>query len=382
MYGDTFDFINGQSPINMNMDIPRQPMINNQFVTNTIPKPEVQVVKSETAYSIPITGTKSGQKAIIKIDNSIDTEKKRSSKSSSKKEENLYSPMGKEAVINGNEITTRSNGEVVEDIPTINTYFETASMIKQSMDQIDTVMIDIKKELDDVRRSRTLKSKYNVMVGLAGNLSDLMNARISAIKELNNCISKSNDMDYKRQKDRKEAMMGAGGGDELAVMNLYKSMVSDPGVVLGQAGQKIPDYMIKQMQQQMNGGVTNGMANVSGIVRGTESTPINNNNMPFDPTQDQGYINYMANMPPAMNALLMEQNPDIKEVVVFDASTGAKWFQVMNTKTNQVIPNMQVTDQMFMEDTTLNIKNRTAQNINLGKVYPLVVINDNVTSKY
>lgn len=381
MYGDTFDFINGQSPINMNMDTPRQSMINNQFVTNTIPKPEVQVVKSETAYSIPIAGTKSGQKATIKIDDNIDTEKKRSSKSN-KKEENLHSPMGKEAVINGNEITTRSNGEVVEDIPTINTYFETASMIKQSMDQIDTVMIDIKKELDDVRRSRTLKSKYNVMVGLAGNLSDLMNARISAIKELNNCISKSNDMDYKRQKDRKEAMMGAGGGDELAVMNLYKTMVSDPGIVLGQAGQKIPDYMIKQMQQQMNGGVTNGMANVSGIVRGTESTPINNNNMSFDPTQDQGYINYMANMPPAMNALLMEQNPDIKEVVVFDASTGAKWFQVMNTKTNQVIPNMQVTDQMFMEDTTLNIKNRTAQNINLGKVYPLVVINDNVTSKY
>lgn len=377
MYGNTFDFT-GQPPVNMNMDTPRQPIANNQFVTNTVPKPEVQVTASNSGYKIPITGTKEGDKATITIDNGIDPaiEKKKSSKSSNSKKEDLPSPMGKTAVIDGN-----LKGEVVEDLPTINTYFETASMIKQSMDQIDTVMVDIKKELDDVRRSRTLKSKYNVMVGLAGNLSDLMNARISAIKELNNCISKSNDMDYKRQKDRKEAMMGSNSGDELAVMNLYRSIVSDPNITLGQAGQKIPDYMIRQMQQQMNGG-QNGVASVSGIVRSPESNPVNSNSMPFDPMQDQGYINYMANMPPAMNALLMEQNPDVKEVVVFDASTGAKWFQVMNTKTNQVIPNMQVTDQMFMEDTTLNIKNRTAQNINLGKVYPLVVINDNVTSKY
>jgi hypothetical protein len=371
MYGNqnTFDFVS--QPVNMNIGIPQQQIMpNNQ--SRPIEQP-VQVSSSGSCYKFPVIkedNSETAKKMLVKIDNDIDLSSSTKKKGKSRKSENnesLYCPMGQ---VNTNEIV---KGEVVEDLPTINTYFETAGMIKQSMDQIDTVIGDVKRELDDVRNSRTLKSKYNIIVGLAGNLSDLMNARISAIKELNNCISKSNDMDYKRQKDRKEAMSGAGSGDELAVMNLYRSIVQDPNIVLGQAGQKIPDYMVQQMQQQTPNVV-------SGIVRATDTPSAGMT--AFDPTQDQGYINYMANMPASMNALLMEQNPDIKEVVVFDASTGAKWFQVMNMKTNQVIPNMQVTDQMFMEDTTLNIKNRTAQNINLGKTYPLVVINDNVSSQY
>ena len=369
MFGDTFDFV-GQPPVNMNMGIPIQPVMPQQqmYTPPVYNEPEVTVTGGG-AYKIPMTDPNRPDKSAIKVDNETSVvEKKKSNRS-------------KKETVNSNEIIKASNTEVVEDVPTINTYFETAGMIKQAMDQIDTVLVEVKQELDNVRQSRTLKSKYNVMVGLSGNLSDLMNAKINAIKELNNCISKSNDMDYKKQKDRKDAMMGAGSGDELAVMNMYKNIVNDPMITLGQAGQRLPDYMIQQLQQQ----VTPSNA-VSGIVRaGGGEVPVNATGgsvSTFDPTQDTGYINYMANMPASMNALLMEQNPDIKEVVVFDASTGAKWFQVMNTKTNQVIPNMQVTDQMFMEDTTLNIKNKTAQNLNLGKVYPLVVINDNVTSQY
>ncbi len=368
MYGDTFDFI-GQPAVNMNMGIPMQPVIPQQQIYESYNNEPEVTVTGGGAYKIPVIDPDRPEKSTVKIDNEpVVTDKKKSNRS-------------KKETINSNEIIKASNTEVVEDIPTINTYFETAGMIKQAMDQIDTVLVEVKQELDNVRQSRTLKSKYNVMVGLSGNLSDLMNAKINAIKELNNCISKSNDMDYKKQKDRKDSMMNS-GADELAVMNMYKNIVNDPMITLGQAGQRLPDYMVQQLQQQMT-----PSNSVSGIVRangGEVSMNATGGSVvpSFDPTQDAGYINYMANMPASMNALLMEQNPDIKEVVVFDASTGAKWFQVMNTKTNQVIPNMQVTDQMFMEDTTLNIKNRTAQNLNLGKVYPLVVINDNVTSQY
>ena len=272
-------------------------------------------------------------------------------------------------------------GEIVEDMPTINTYFETAGMIKQSMDQIDVVMSDLKREFDEVRHSRTLKNKYNTIVGLAGNMANLAEARISAIKELNNCISKSNDMDYKRLKDRRDAMAGAGSGDEKAVMDFYRAIVADPNLVLGQPGQRIPDNLVQQVQNQMmppmppQGNVT------SGIIRAPQDNMAAQNQM-ADLTQDSGYINYMANMPASMGNILMEQNPDVQECVVFDASTGAKWFQVMNVKTGQPIPNMQITDQMFMEDTVLNPKTKTAQNTNLGKSYPLIIINDNVTQNY
>jgi hypothetical protein len=187
-------------------------------------------------------------------------------------------------------------------------------------------------------------------------------------------------MDYKRLKDRRDAMAGAGSGDEKAVMDFYRSIVADPNLVLGQPGQRIPDNLVQQVQNQMM--PMQPQANVtSGIIRAPQDNVAAQNQM-SDLAHDSGYINYMANMPASMGNILIEQNPDVQECVVFDASTGAKWFQVMNVKTGQPIPNMQITDQMFMEDTVLNPKTKTAQNTNLGKSYPLIIINDNVTQNY
>ena len=241
----------------------------------------------------------------------------------------------------------RAEGEVV-DTPTINTYFETASMIKNAMDQIDAVANDIKLELDAVRQSRTLKSKYTTVVGLAGNLSDLLNAKVNAIKELNNCISKSNDMDYRKEKDRREAV-GNQNSDDRAIMDLYRNIMSS--------------------QQMLNSNPAS--METTGIIRGS-----GNNDT------DQGYLNYMANMSPDLMNIMYDQNPDIKECVIFDASTGAKWFQIMNVKTGQPVPGAQAHSALFMEDTVLDIKNKIAKNSNINETYPIIILNENITHEY
>lgn len=344
----------------------QQPYYNYPPQPQKEPEPEIKVDIGSGLNFTTVKDTETSNKMVVHSDLPIDTTP---AKKSSKKKSSSNNQVTD--IVKAPEDTA-----IVEDIPTINTYLETAGMIKQSMDQIDTVMIDLKREFDEVRNSRTMKNKYNTIVGLAGNMADLAEARISAIKELNNCISKSNDMDYKRLKDRRDAMVSS-AGDEKAVMDFYRAIVADPNLVLGQPGQRVPDNLIQQVQAQMmppQGNVA------SGIIRAPEDNAMQAQMAGL--TQDAGYVNYMANMPASMGNILMEQNPDIQECVVFDASTGGKWFQVMNVKTGQPIPNMQITDQMFMEDTVLNPKTKTAQNINLGKTYPLVIINDNVTSNY
>lgn len=254
--------------------------------------------------------------------------------------------------VNDNEIV-RAEG-VVEDKPTISSYFETASLLKNTIDQVDMVAGEVKRELDSVRNSRTFKNKYNTMVGLTSNLSDLLNAKISAIKEMNNCISKSNDLDYKIKKDRKDAE--AGLGDDKMIMDLYQKFVQNP---INMQQQPVP---------MQSGGPLN-------IVRAPEPGAAAGQT-------DQGYLNYLANMTPEQNMMLMEQNPDIKQCVVFDASTGNRWFQVMNTKTGQPIPNAPTLDPMFLEDITLDTKNMIAKNTNLAQTYPLVILNNDVTKEY
>ena len=54
----------------------------------------------------------------------------------------------------------------------------------------------------------------------------------------------------------------------------------------------------------------------------------------------------------------------------------------MDVSTGQVIPNVPVMDNRFMEDTFLDLKNKIAKNNNLHESYPIVVINEGITKEY
>lgn len=256
-------------------------------------------------------------------------------------------------------VKAKTETGTVEDTNTISSYYETSMMLANAMQQIDTVANDIKQELDTVRTSRTLHNKYNTVVGLASNLSDLFEAKVGAIKELNNCITKSNDLDYKRAKDRKDAEGAA--NDDKRIMDLYTAFVKNP-------------MANSSMSSALGPTASDNLYNIDMVK--VADQPVGS----FNP--DKNFTNYVANMTPEQNAMLYEQNPNIKQCVVFDSSTGNKWFQVMNTETGQVIPNAPVHDSMFMSDTTIDIKNHIAKNINLNETYPLVIINDDITKNY
>ena len=98
---------------------------------------------------------------------------------------------------------------------------------------------------------------------------------------------------------------------------------------------------------------------------------------------DQAYLNYMGNLTPEQNLMLYEQNPNVKQVVVFDHSTGNKFFQYMDMSTGQVIPNLPTYDQDFMADTTLDLAKGVAKNLNLNETFPIVQINqDSIKNEY
>ena len=272
---------------------------------------------------------------------------------------NTHHRARKKETTDSNDIVKADPGSTsVEDTSTINSYFETSTMLTNAMNQIDIVAGEIKQELDTVIGNRTMHNKYNTVVGLADNLGNLLNAKVGAIKELNNCISKSNDLDYKRYKDRKDTEGQA--NDDKHIMDLYSAFVKNP--IAG------TDMSSALGPTAMNAIYGNDIVRVD--------KPVGASN------PDQDFTNYIANMTPEQNAMLYEQNPNIKQCVVFDASTGNKWFQVMNTVTGQVIPNAPVHDAMFMEDTTIDIKNNIAKNINLNETYPLIVINNGTAKNY
>ena len=236
-------------------------------------------------------------------------------------------------------------------------------MTRETISQIDTLSCELKTELDHVLMSKTLRNRNNYICNLGSALGQLLNTKLTAIREINSSISRSNDLDYKKQKDMKALQTEQ--NDDKHLMDMYNAFISNPG----------------NMAQNMALGASAIGSTVagSGIVR---STIGGGEQQQGQPMMDAGYLNYVSNMTPEQKMMVMEQDPNIQQVVVYDASTGNKFFQVMNIATGEVITGVPVRSEMFMEDTTIDLKSKIARNINLNETYPVVVINEGVSGEY
>ena len=256
------------------------------------------------------------------------------------------------------------NNTTVEDPSAMYTYAATTMMLHDIVGQLDMLASEIKSEMDDIRLSRTAHNKYNNLIGLSTALGKILETKVSAISQINSAISKANDLDYKREKDRKSIEANQ-GMDDKRLMDLYQSFVANP---MG-----IENNVMSLGPTAMQTSIGN-----SPIIRSDvpDYTP------PANGPADLGYLNYLSNMTPEQNLMFYENNPNVQTCVIYDASTGNKFFQVMDVSTGQAVPNVQALDNRFMEDTFIDLKSKTASNNNLHQTYPVIVINEGVASQY
>lgn len=266
----------------------------------------------------------------------------------------------KKKVVDGQELLTDgSNEEQNTELPMyqsnqpyINTYDETSGMLKNSIYQIDILQSDIKNELDQIRLSKTLKRKYDYMSMLSSTMSALINTKVTAIREMNKTITDCHNLEIKRVKDLK--IDASEQDDDKRIMDMYNAYISTP----------VGSY---------NGPT---MYNPPSL---NDMTLLSNNVLSTDMYQGMNQ-DYTVN--PTVNKMLMLENPNIKTVVVYDQSTGNRYFDVINTQTGESVPGMDRPDPMFLNDTTIDVRNGIARNVNLDQTYPLIIMDNPNVSKY
>lgn len=249
---------------------------------------------------------------------------------------------------------TAQDGTEVIDTHTIDSYMDNMSELKKTVLQMDSLAAELKQDLDAVRSSRTLKGKYQYTSLLSNNIAALLTSKVQAIKEMNNTIKNSIELDYKIEKDRRDSL---NGDDEKRIMDMYNAFVSAP--VSGNRATLGPSEMQLSLP---NNNVQFG------------SFPVNQAALPA--AGDPGYNNYIKNLTPEQNRMMVEDNPDIKLCVVYNKGTGERHFEVINTKTNQPVPNVAKRDPMFLDDTIIDTRRGVARNPNLGESYPLIIVGD------
>lgn len=262
------------------------------------------------------------------------------------------------AKVNGSEIVRADDNKEAQELSTMYNYAQTVSLLGQTLDQVDMIAGELKDEFDAAKNNRTLKNKHNYIIGLAESMGQLLNTKAAIIREINNSITKSVELDYKKEKDRM-AIAGAANDDKY-LMDLYNAFITNP--TNAQSSKLMGPSAINSSISTIDG---------NSIVR----SPLAAANPAPDGITDIGYLNYLSRITPEQNMMAYEKDPNVKTVVVYDASNGQKFFQVMNLATGQVVPNVPVLDNRFLDDTVIDISNNIAKNNNLRETYPLVVIN-------
>ena len=231
-------------------------------------------------------------------------------------------------------------------------YQETTNILRSAILQLDSAMNDLQLDIQQVRLAKTMRGKWQYLPNMQKSLSDMIANKISAARELNNTISKCNELEIKRFKEIKAANAASDQDDDQRIMEMYKAFVSTPV-------SQNPFPNISQMA-------------VSGAT--SQIQTIGNTN--------DGFADYINNLTPQQNAMHIESNPNIQQVVVYNQETGSRYFDVIDMTTGQSIPNAEKHDTMFLEDTSIDIKNKVARNVNIGETYPLIIVGQPLMQEY
>jgi len=215
--------------------------------------------------------------------------------------------------------------EIVTNKAYIDSYEETNDLIKVMIGQIDGLQGELKQEFNDIRLSK-MRGKYQYLTDISATISSL------------------SSMELKRTKELK---LENNSSDEAAIMGLYENIINTPRQQLesGFIPPRLESGDVPLMVQQQGG---------MDIYQ-----PMMTNDELFTPEQ---------------NRMIMEHNPDIKTVVVFDPKTESREFRCMNIKTGEQITNMSLPDPFLLEDMNLNFQTGVARNSNLNMNFPLATL--------
>lgn len=251
-----------------------------------------------------------------------------------------------------NQTSERELSMAESNRPYLDTYSETNNMLKGSINQIDMMQNDLQADLSAIRASRTLKKKYDYVSEISSTSSTLISTKVAAIREMNKVMTDCHNLEMKRLKDLR--MSAATSQDEdKKIMDMYQAFINTP---IGNTNGGNPlGFNTQDITLQ------NGINNMLPVGIGSDvQEPLN----------------------PSQNMMRLESNPNVKTVVVYDASTGNRWFDVVDTVTGESIPNVDKPDAMFLENTNIDVRNQIARNTDLDITYQLIVLNNNKMNEY
>lgn len=236
---------------------------------------------------------------------------------------------------------------IQDNIPYQMAYNETNQQLDTAIQQLDMLGGEMMQDLQMVRASKTMKNKYGYINNMTENAVGIINAKISAIKEKNSTISKVNELEIRRIKELK--LQQSQQDDNTRIADLYNAFISTPiGMGPAPLGPSFRDMTL-----------VGGAPDLARMSIGDDQSQ-----------WEQG-------LDPAGRRMLLDAQGAIETVVVYDESTGNRWYDVVDKQTRQPVPGVEKPDPESVYNLDISIAAGIAKDSNRNAIYPLIVINGN-----
>lgn len=235
------------------------------------------------------------------------------------------------------------------DISYMTAYKETNEQLDSSINELNMLGAEVMNELRTVKGSKTLKNKYGLINDMSSTVTNIINTKISAIKEKNKVINDANSMDLRRMKELKISQTQE--DDNTRMMNLYDAFVNTQVGTRAPLGPSLTDMTLY-----------GGAPTMDRVEIGSDQSA------------------WEQSLDPVQNRMLLEAKGAIKTVVFYDENSGNRWFEVVDINTGQPVPNVEKPDASYIYELDINRQGGYARDSNRNVVYDLIIVNNGDTS--
>lgn len=244
-------------------------------------------------------------------------------------------------------IAQTSLSYVQENIPYAQAYTETNRQLDETIAQLNILGAETMSDLQMIRSNKTMRNKYAIANEMTQTTASILSTKLAAIREKNTIINNINKMELDRVKQLK--VSASEEDDNTRIANLYNAFINTP-VGVGRAP------LAPSMQD---------IITVSPTGSPTPMAPIGSDQQAWE-----------ANLSPAENRMVLEAKGSIETVVMYDSTTGNRWFEILDKNTHQPVPNVEKPDSSYIYDLDLNVRGGYAKDSNRNVTYPLITVNN------
>ena len=254
-------------------------------------------------------------------------------------------------------------------------YLDNARLLYSAIVQTEDMYNTIDEELAHFKSNKSYGGRNRLMhmSNYMNTQVGLINTKITAVRELNSVRNKINDLVLKKEQMMKDT---AEDNSDKAVMDSYYALVNAPRYGLPTVRQTLAPSTI-------NTGIglsgttiqSSNLVSAPPIVSSSSSSVVERPGDPVVSTNsiDTSFQQYQQNLTPVQKKMIADKDPNIKTVVVYDQSTGNKWFDVVNVVTGVSIPDIQRPAEFLLDAMRVDARNGIAVNSNTNMTFPLVM---------